>query len=360
MLKFSPAVFAVGKNYQIIVTTKTKAFISIKIGDKIFVDDSNGILCSAIKTHNIEVPQKLLDEYKHYTVIERKIIKRLPYFSLTEDDVLYEFDFRPVPDNPKCYHIADAHNDSSRTVAAAKAYGDIDFLILNGDIPEDSSRVANFNTIFKICSDVTNGNIPIVFARGNHDLRGTCAELFAQYAPRENGNTYYSFRLGKIWGLCLDCGEDKNDNHKEYGHTVACHQFREKETEYIKRLIFNSDSEYNAEDVEIKLVIVHMPFTHKDVPPFDIEEDIYRRWAKLLNDYVKPNIMICGHTHEIGIYPKGCDYDTYGQPCTMVVGAGIKKLNYFIGSAFEFEKDKCKVVFTSDKGETVKAEIIDY
>lgn len=351
MLKFDPAVFAVGNCYQIITTTKSTAFISIKIDDEIFVDDSNGILCSAINTHNIEVPMETLNKAKHYTVIEREIIKRKAYFSETKDEVCYEYDFKPVPENnPKCYHIADAHNEKKLTVKAAKAYGDIDFLILNGDVPEDSGKVKNFDTIFKIIADITHGNIPTVFARGNHDLRGKCAELFAQYAPRQNGKTYYSFTLGSIWGLCLDCGEDKLDANPEYGHTVACHQFRLKETEYIKKIIKDNKNEYNNESIKTKLIIVHVPFTHRDVPPFDIEEDIYREWAKLLREEIKPDLMICGHTHKKAIYPVGCDYDDYGQPCTIVVGAETKRSNFFIGAGFEFIGKKCKITFTDDKG----------
>lgn len=41
--------------------------------------------------------------------------------------------------NARAYHIADAHCLTDEPVRAAKAYGDIDFLILNGDIGEDSS-----------------------------------------------------------------------------------------------------------------------------------------------------------------------------------------------------------------------------
>lgn len=359
MLLTNPAVFAVGKSYQIIVTTKYQSFISIKIGEKLFVDDSNGILCSSSRTHNIEVPQELLNSEKHYTVIEKGIIKRLPYFSKTRKDRKYEYDFKPVPENnPKCYHIADAHNETELTVKAAKVYGDIDFLILNGDVPEDSGRTANFNTIFKIASDVTGGNIPVVFARGNHDLRGNCAELFARYAPAQDDKTYYTFRLGSIWGIILDCGEDKPDSHPEYGFTVACHQFREKETEYIKSVIKNGKKEFDAPGVKTRLVICHSPFTHKFESPFDIEPEIFTKWAELLKK-VKPDLMICGHTHRLNISMPGSDYDTYGQPCPVVVASEvIKKGKDFTGGGFEFKDNETVITFTDAEGKIVKTERI--
>lgn len=354
MLKFHPSVFAVGNNYQIVVTTKSKSFISIIIGDEEFVDDSNGILKSASLTHNISVPQDLLNSTGEYTVAERGIIKRLPYFSKTRKVKLYNYRFKKVPDsNIKCYHIADAHNEIKLPVKAASVYGDIDFLILNGDVPEDSGKVENFDTIFDIVSQITKGEIPTIFSRGNHDLRGVCAEKFAEYAPAENGKTYYSFRLGSIWGLCLDCGEDKTDDHAEYGHTVACHQFRLKETQYIKEII--ERNEFNAKEIKNKIVIVHFPFTHKYEEPFDIEEDIYREWSKLLKENIKPDLMICGHTHEYGIYEPGCEYDTYGQPCTVVVGSEVNKKHIdFGGAGFEFKDDSINITYTYADGKSIK------
>lgn len=124
-------------------------------------------------------------------------------------------------------------------MSAGKAFGAIDFLILNGDIIDHSGSVENFDEIYEIIEELTGGSIPVVFSRGNHDLRGVCAEKLAEYTPVDNGNSYYTFTLGSIWGILLDCGEDKIDAHPEYGNTVCCHAFREEETEYLKQVIEN-------------------------------------------------------------------------------------------------------------------------
>ena len=360
MIRNHPSVFAVGRNYQIIVTVRSEAFVSIRVGNEVFVDDSNGILRSASPVHNIEVPGELLDREKKYTVIVKPIIKRLAYFTKTKDDIEYTYEFRPVPEsNPKCYHIADAHNDSVRPVKAAKAYGDIDFLILNGDVPEDSGNAENFNTIFDIIADVTGGNIPVVFARGNHDLRGVMAEKFAEFAPAENGKTYFTFRLGSIWGVCLDCGEDKLDSCPEYGWSVACAQFRKKETKWLEAIAADGENEFAAPGVKTRLVVVHNPFTRRLEPPFDIEEDTYRYWAKVLGDKIKPDLMLCGHTHKIEVSGPGSVHDDYGQPCTVLVGSEVDKGKAYIGSGIEFLDGKAKVTFTNSDSETTgEAEIV--
>ena len=71
-------------------------------------------------------------------------------------------------------------------MAAAKAFGDIDFLILNGDILDHSGDPSKFANIYIICSEITGGNIPVVFSRGNHDLRGNYAEKFADYIENKD------------------------------------------------------------------------------------------------------------------------------------------------------------------------------
>ena len=70
------------------------------------------------------------------------------------------------------YHIADAHNMVDEPVASARAFGDIDFLVLNGDLPNHSGDINNFTTIHRIAAEITSGEKPVVFSRGNHDLRG--------------------------------------------------------------------------------------------------------------------------------------------------------------------------------------------
>ena len=346
MLRFSPAVFAVGDCYQIIVTSKSQAFISIKVGNKIFVDDSNGILRSACKTHKFNIPMQLLNETKHYTVIEKHIIKRLPYFTQTGKDKFYEYDFYPVPQkNQRAFHIADAHNETEGPVNAGKKYGKFDFLILNGDIPNHSGTVENFATVFEICSLLTEGQKPVVFARGNHDLRGICAEKFAEYTPSLNGKTYYTWRLGSIWGICLDCGEDKPDDHEEYGNTVCCHIFRERETEFLEEII--KSEEYKAPGIDTRLVICHNPFTFKFEEPFNIEKEIYTHWARLLKENIKPDLMICGHTHTYALRYPGDESDYKGHPCPLVTASQRGNDIPFGGAGFEFGEKNIKIDFVN-------------
>ena len=352
-MKTEPVVFAVHDTYHIMVPVTTESMMWVKIGEKEYYDESNGIMRSRTRIHRMIVPRKELNEAKSYTICEEEIVERKAYYTETGEITETTFAFRPVKNGPvRCYHISDTHNKSVEPVQAAKTYGEIDFLIMNGDIPDSSDKIEYFDTIYEIAAGVTHGQIPVVFARGNHDLRGLCAEMIADYTPNENGLTYYSFRIGDIWGIALDCAEDKDDTSVEYGHTVRCHAFRERQTAFIKRVI--ADKEYLEPGVKRRIVVVHNPFTMRHKGIFDIETETYSEWARLLKEHIKPDVMICGHMHYLDIHMPGCEQDNLGQPCPVIVGATVKyKEPYFAGAGIEFGEDEVVVSFTDNEGATL-------
>ncbi len=364
VLKCAPAVFAVGENYQITALVNCETVMWVKVGDKCFYDESNGILRSAKRIHKMVVPAEILDEEGEYSICYRRVIKRKAYFSKTYPIEEEAFTFRKVQgEQVRAYHIADAHNMILEPVKCTEKFikeiGKIDFLILNGDVPEDSGRIKNFDTIYEIISQITKGEIPVIFSRGNHDTRGIFAENIAEYTPCENGNSYFTFRLGNVWGLVLDCGEDKPDSHKEYGNMVACSFFREKQTRFLEDLTEHRASEYNGKGVEHRIVIAHNPFTRRYPEPFNIEEDTFAYWAKILKEKIKPQLMICGHIHKFSIDMPGCENDAFGQPCPVVVGSQVnKRKNYFAGSGFVFNRDKIEIIF-NDKNGIIERHIIE-
>lgn len=350
----TPIVYAVKDVYQILVPVTRETVMWVRVGDRNFYDDSNGILRSASSTHKMTVPAKLLDAEKKYTVCYRVINQRKPYFTDAGEVLYYESDFRPIESTPvHIYHIADAHNKVAQPVAAGSYFGDkLDMLILNGDIPNHSGDIKYFTTIHEIASNLTGGEIPVIFSRGNHDTRGIYAEKIEDHTPTDNGRSYYTFRIGHIWGMVLDCGEDKPDDNEEYGHTICCEDFRRRETEFIKDVIKNSRAEYEAEGVKNRLIISHVPFTEKFTPPFDIEEDVYTEWCRLLSEHIKPQIMICGHIHKAYISHIGSEKDDKGQPCPVIVASKTQKTEGpFFGGAITLLEDSCNVKVTGDEGE---------
>lgn len=352
MLKTAPAVFAVENTYQIIVPVERECLFWVRVDGQEFYDESNGILRSRSLLHRADVPMELLNRVGAYTVCVRPLIERKPYFTTTESVQEFTFPFRQLPtENIRIYHISDTHNRVNQPVAAVKTFGDIDLLILNGDIIEHSGDPSKFINIYEISSQITHGQIPIVFSRGNHDMRGNFAEAFADYTPNRAGHTYYSFQLGALWGVVLDCGEDKLDSHEEYGHTVYCHEFRCRQSQFLKELAERED----YQQAKYRIAVAHMPFTSRNKTPFDIEEELYRQWAVYLKSF-DLSVMLCGHYHINAVFEKGGASDSYGQPCPVVV-SGTPGKGYWAGCGISLN-DSVTVTYTDSDGKVLSEHTI--
>ena len=323
VLLFDPAVFVAGGDYQIFARVKGACAFAVEIGGKRYEDHSNGVVRTATRIHRVTVPQAALDAAKRYTVILRPLIERRAYRSQFAPEQRIGYPFRPIPaQGVNIYHIADTHGASRPAIRSAARCGKpIDLLVLNGDIVNASNRVAEFDTIYRIAQGVTHGALPVICSRGNHDLRGKAAEKLWEYLPTVNGRFYYTLRLGNLWALVLDCGEDKPDDHEEYGGAICCHAFREEETAFLHDVIAHAESEYAAPGIAHRLVIAHHPFTNVSEPPFDIEQPLYAAWAALLREEIRPELFLAGHYHRCFVSMPGSEFDTLGQACPVAVGA---------------------------------------
>ncbi|MFB0973265.1 MAG: serine/threonine protein phosphatase, partial [Bacteroidales bacterium] len=76
-------------------------------------------------------------------------------------------------------------------------------------------------------------DIPILFARGNHENRGADSYDFLKLFPTSTGNAYYTFRQGPAFFAVLDGDEDKPDSDiRNLG--LSCYdQFREDEAVWL-------------------------------------------------------------------------------------------------------------------------------
>lgn len=353
-----PAVFVVRDNYQIMMYMETPALVWVQIGEESFYDDSNGVLRSNCLVHRVTVPMEKLNECKEYTVCRRILFERKTGYSETGGVEQKTFVFHPVSgEHVRAYHIADSHNWVEGPMKAAQTFGVFDFLILNGDIPDHGAEMKNYATIYEMAFALTKGEIPIVFSRGNHDMRGTFSENFADFSPVDCGKSYYTFRLGNIWGMILDCGEDKADDHPENGNVFCCHAFRKRQTQFIREVIKHAEHEYLALGVEHKLLISHSPFTMRYDGQFDIENEIYNEWVDLLREYIKPDLILNGHLHRVEIHLPGGQKDHRNQPCPVVVGSLLQwPRKNFAGAGVTFDKEGIQVVFTDINGEIIDRE----
>ena len=364
-LRCYPSVYAFRDFYRIFACFNCHALVWVRVGEKTYYDHSNGVLRSNSPIHSVEVPMEELDRAREYTVCYRKIIERKVYYPTSEDTVEVTFAFRPVTGYPiRIYQLSDVHNLTDVALRAGVFWGDdIDLLIFNGDLPDHCANIERLEVIYDLASAITHGEVPVIFSRGNHDLRGSFAEHFSEHTPTAHGLPYFTFRLGPIWGMVLDTGEDKPDGVPEYGYTTCFHQYRLEEDAFIRRVIERREEEYDAEGVEYKLIISHAPVSFVSPPPFDIELELFGEWARLLREAIKPDLGLHGHTHRAEISPIGGPRDHLGQACTLIFGCKPTRPKegapaFFVGNALVIERDSVRVIFNDCEGNILLDETI--
>lgn len=367
MLYRDPCVFAVEHEYQIAFNTTEFGIAWVEVGGREYRDSRNGLMRSETLIHKVSVPMEELDKAKGYRVCFRALPERRPYFPQLGELETADYAFRPADFSKEThvYMLADTHSRVDDPCRAAKYFGDkLDMLILNGDIPAESKTPEDIRAIYDITSELTHGEIPVVFARGNHDYRGRLATDLPDYIGTRDGETYFTFRIGSLWGVALDCGEDKMDSDVEYGGLVDCHDMREKETEFLKRVIEHADQEYLAEGVTHRIALSHLPFPSREIDlqeaKFNIERDILAEWTALLNQ-MHIDLMLCGHMHWLKVDRPGEEDMRFPANFPIVIGSAPMQRDNgrrypehpnakFIGTAITFGKDGITVQSTDDQG----------
>ena len=348
-LRCTPSVFVIGNEYEILVNVKEKGIFSVRVGDTLYYEDNSGVLASEKTYAKIRVPQSELDSCKQYTVIYRKAINRKAYFSELSEPQEANFEFKPIEktENINLYLISDVHYNFELAKQTASFFGDdVDLFVVNGDIGEVETE-DNYFEVCRFVGDISVGKIPVIFVRGNHDTRGALAERFTDYFPADGKNTYFTFEIGALNGVVLDCGEDKWDRHKEYGGVNVFESFRRRETEFLKKT--------ELDDKKITFAISHIcpvQTTLDKTDKFNIEQELYTEWnAELARMGVK--FMLCGHIHKAYIVDKHSDEATIDNDFPVVVGVACFRKEDLWGSAITVNKDTVTVRFT-DKDHNVR------
>lgn len=353
LLEGFPSVYAVEDEYQITALVTAECTMWVEVGGEKYFDHSNGILRSGRFLHKASLPMKVLDRARSYKICLQRLNERKPYFTDYGEIESKDFSFRPIRAKAKynIMNVADTHCLVDAPIRSGSYFGDkLDLLVLNGDIPNHSGDINYFKAIYRISGALSKGEVPCVFSRGNHDMRGIYAEQLEDYTPTSNGKSYFTFSLGPIWGIVLDTGEDKADMSEEYGRTICCEQFRKEEEAFLDKVL----KEKAFKDKKIRLILSHNPFAHKLQPPFDIEEERYRRWCKKLEG-IKATAWLTGHLHECFFEMRGGMHDSYGYPCPLVCSSLVKLISeeegFHTAGAITITSDgKVDVKFVADDG----------
>lgn len=350
-LKFDPAVYVIGDEYEICVAVTEFGLVTVRVGDEVFYEENNGVLPTEKLYARIRIPQAVLNEAGAYSIVFRKTLERKNYWSTLGDEEYADYTFRsPKNDGAiNAYHISDVHQHFESAKKVASYFGEkTDLFIFNGDLgevqcDEDYLEVARF------VGEVTGGKIPALFVRGNHDTRGHLPEKYTDYFPSNGKQTYFTAKFGGLSLVCLDLGEDKPDEHTVYGGYNNFHAFRLREAEFLKSLV------RKGEKIDIVVCHIATSINNAEGPDsiFNIEGELYEEWNELLSA-LGVKIMLSGHMHKALVFEKNDKRSFRPHNFPIIVGSVIDE-DYLEGAALLFTGSNVNVKFT-DADKTVAEE----
>lgn len=306
----TPVVYAVGNNYQIVFQTRSKGTAWVTINGVEYNETYAGYRKTEEQVHKIIVPTDVLDQEDNYIVSTRSMILRGPYCALQGKEIHQTFHWRGIntEDGLDYYALSDTHNTQKAPVSAARYFGDtLDFLICCGDTASWIDREEDLTQMLRLASAITHGEIPVIYARGNHETKGILAHEFHKYVGSDKENFFYTFRIKNIWGVVLDIGEDHRDKFEEYYGAAKFNAYRKSQIKFLDHILKNADSEFDAEGVDYRISVCHIPLTVKysnDHAKFYKDE-----WIERLNQ-MKLTILFSGHVHQLWYIDPAIEADT--------------------------------------------------
>ena len=315
---YEPVVYAVEDTYQIVFSTNHSAIAWVEINGECYYDLFAGSMKSEDTVHKIIVPQQKLDVGGEYSIHAEKMIYRGPFGGFKGKEISKSYDFRPVDssDGLVYYTVTDAHHAREGAVKAAQSVDNLDFLVILGDSVgmteyEDDAQFTNL-----IAHDITRGEIPVVYARGNHEIKGYYAEDLHKYVGSNNGSFYYWFTLSDVFGITLDLGEDHDEGWWEYYGTDKFELYHNEQTRFLSDLA----KEKPYENYNYTLIACHIPIQFVNSRKDHV--DVKAAWTNLLNR-IEPDLAVYGHQHDL--YPFLDGQDTmYNEKGRLVYNSQFK------------------------------------
>jgi hypothetical protein len=238
-----------------------------------------------------------------YQAATREFVRYITPYEVSYGDTAESAPFTFTTLDPKKESYAflmwnDIHGDFRRLEAMFDevSWEGVDFVVLNGDMISDFTSARQlFRGFYDACVARFAKTLPIVYARGNHEARGSMARRLADYLPGPDGRYYWSFDHGPAHFVVLDSGEDKADGDQEYAGLVDFQAYREAQAEWL-RADLASDA---AQRAKFRIVISHQPSAYNNVDGYGARE-LRRLWDPILNA-ANVHLWLSGHLHALRV-----------------------------------------------------------
>lgn len=288
-----PVVFECGnENYCIVWATSTKGSGYVEYTyngeEKILWDERSGVISTDDTVHKVVVPKNEL-QGNTYKVGSQYVAFKYGYSASkgkTVESKEYNFKGIEKEDDINILCISDIHYMEKEMYKSLEYFKETspDLIAYLGDVTSDLITKEQFaDYILKDAHDLSGGEIPVVYARGNHETRGEFASQLVDCFAMETDELYYTFEFGPLSAIVLDSGEDKEDDHPEYSGLVDFATYREQHFKWLENL---DKSEF--EDSKYKIVFSHNP---------NLGNHFGKDWTVPLKN-LEMDLIVGGHYHK--------------------------------------------------------------
>lgn len=219
------------------------------------------------------------------------------------------------------------HKQTYDSLLALVRNVDYDFVIFNGDcLPEPSDYKDAVRMIHNCADPVDGARKPILFLRGNHEIRNFYSAGMHHLIGYPDDLTYGAFSVGDTRFVCLDLGEDKPDSTPVYAGLNDFSALRNRQTAFLKKELRSRD----FKRAKRRIIVSHIPVFGNT--------DEYRPCTALWGDMLKDqpfDLYYCAHTHELRYFPNGVDGCSFP-----VLNGGGPRLNESAVSILQKRGDK--------------------
>jgi predicted phosphodiesterase len=289
-----PVVFDIGTGkYSVVFATNAdaQAYVTYTYNGELKTVYANEAGYKSIgKIHAVKIPRAELDG-NQYTAHATRVLERLSYggkLGKTINTKTFTLKNTTNAAEPKIIVASDWHGRLSLLDSASKYAGqNADLAIFNGDFAD---FYINEQQIIKYflsgAFTLTGGEIPGIFVRGNHEVRGNEK---VEDLGRKIGltNMYYQVRRGNNLFTIFDTGESESFDRWEHDGFYDMIPYFTEQVEWFESL--------SAPDISVNnIVLMHDPgfTTTQDKPHADLEQR-FKNKANAFNI----DFSISGHTH---------------------------------------------------------------
>jgi acid phosphatase type 7 len=236
-----------------------------------------------------------------YQVVSTRVVKLKAYWpdkGLSTESAVYHFStLDPRKPAASFSVVTDTHEDVVRIRALVKIidWKTTDFLVHTGDA---FHSVESEDQLFRNWLEPTAAALaqttPLVYARGNHELRGAFARELFSYIPTVEGRFYYARDDGPVHLIVLDTGEDKADDTNVYAQLNRTVPYRTTELAWLRQHLAN---EPRVRQAPFRVIVMHQP-------QWGWLADGNRAWIDAANA-AGIDLVIAGHNHRFSYTAPG-------------------------------------------------------